>query len=106
MQEPNVPTIGLAQPAARPKLVFFHSSVSGPCRRTEGHLAQVLQRRHNHDTFEVMRVSVEDRPDLAEKLRVETVPTILIVEDKKVRRRIVSPSGPRQLELLLRQWLR
>ena len=107
MQEPLVPDhVKQQQQAVRPRLVFFHSSLSGPCRRTEGHLAQVLQRRHNHDTFEVTHVSVDDHPDLAQRFRVESVPTILIVEDRKVRRRIISPSGPRQLELLLRSWLR
>jgi thioredoxin 1 len=105
MQEPITPPTG-QQLAERPRLVFFHSSLSGPCRRTEGHLAQVLQRRHNHETFEVMRVSVDNRPDLAERFRVESVPTILVVEERTVKQRIVSPSGPRQLELLLRPWLR
>ncbi len=104
MQEPLVPT-PVEQPL-RPRLVFFHSSLSGPCRRTEGHLAQVLQRRHNHDTFDITRVSVDDHPELAERFRVESVPTIVVVEDRKVKLRIEAPSGPRQLELLMRPWLR
>src|SRR5579875_2608140 len=33
----------------RPKLLFFYSAHSGQCRRAEALLAQVLQRRHNHD---------------------------------------------------------
>ncbi len=36
---------------AKPSLVFFHSASSGRCRRVEGFLAQVLQRRANHDTL-------------------------------------------------------
>jgi len=45
-------------------LVFFYSPLSGRCRRVEGFIAQVLQRRRNHDTFELVRVSVDLRPDL------------------------------------------
>jgi thioredoxin-like negative regulator of GroEL len=90
----------------RPRLVFFYSPASGACRRAEGFLAQVLQRRRNHDTFALVRVSVESRPDLAEHFRVETVPTIVVVEERKVRRRIVSPKGCRELEASLRPWLR
>jgi thioredoxin-like negative regulator of GroEL len=90
----------------RPRLVFFYSPASGSCRRVEGFLAQVLQRRRNHETFELVRVSVESRPDVAEHFRVETVPTIVVVEDRKVRRRIVSPRGCRELEASLRPWLR
>ena len=69
--------------AAKPKLVFFHSPQSGRCRRVEGFIAQVLQRRHNHDTFDVVRVSVEQRPDLAERFGVETVPTLCVVEGER-----------------------
>ena len=54
---------GRAEVGARPRLVFFYSPVSGRCRRAEGFLAQVLQRRHNHETFDLHRVSVDTRPD-------------------------------------------
>ena len=92
--------------AERPRLVFFYSPVSGRCRRAEGFLAQVLQRRHNHDTFDLHRVSVDDRPDLAERFKVDSVPTIVLVEGRRIKRRIVSPSGCRDLEAELAPWLR
>lgn len=95
-----------AEGQPRPMLVFFHSPSSGRCRRTEGFLAQVLQRRHNHESFTLTRVSIDQRPDLAERFRVETVPTIVVVTDRKVRGRIVSPRGCRDLEAFLRPWLR
>ena len=96
----------LPEPHGRPRLVFFYSPHSGRCRRVEGFLAQVLQRRRNHDTFELVRVSVERRPDLADKFHVEQVPTICIVEDRKLRRRIAAPRGCRELERELEPWLR
>ena len=49
---------------AIPRLVFFHSALSGHCRRVEGFLAQVLQRRRNHGTFDVVKVAEEEHPDL------------------------------------------
>jgi thioredoxin-like negative regulator of GroEL len=90
----------------RPRLIFFYSPRSGQCRRVEGFLAQVCQRRHNHETFDLTRVSVERRPDLAERFGVETLPTLLVVEGNRVQRRIVRPRGCRELEEGLRQWLR
>lgn len=93
------------QPTQRPRLVFFYSSLSGRCRRVEGFIAQVLQRRQNHDTFDLVRVSVERRPDLAEKFRVEQVPTVCVVEGRKLRRTIVAPRGCRELEKELEPWL-
>lgn len=86
--------------------MFFYSPQSGRCRRAEGFLAQVLQRRHNHETFDLVRVSVDRRPDLAERFRIESVPTIVVVDGRKAKGRIVSPSGCRDLEEFLRPWLR
>ena len=96
----------VTRPHERPRLVFFYSPLSGRCRRVEGFIAQVLQRRRNHDTFDLVRVSVERRPDLAEKFRVEQVPTICVVDGRKLRRRIVAPRGCRELERELEPWLR
>ena len=92
--------------SAKPKLVFFYSPRSGRSRRVDGFIAQVLQRRQNHDTFDLLRVSVERRPDLAERFAVDELPTLLVVTDKKVRRRIINPRGCRELEHQLQPWLR
>ena len=89
-----------------PRLVFFHDERSGKSRRAEGFLAQVLQRRGNHQTFVIHRIDVGRRPDLAEKFRVASTPTLLVVEDKKVQARLESPTGCKDIELLLRPWLR
>ena len=95
----------VVQPQERPRLVFFYSPLSGRCRRVEGFIAQVLQRRQNHETFELVRVSIDRWPDLAEKFRVEQVPTVCVVEGRKLRRTIVSPRGCRELERELEPWL-
>ncbi len=89
----------------RPRLVFFHSSVSGRCRRTEGFLAQVLQRRKNHGTFRLYRVAREERPDLVERFEIERFPTLVIVEDKRLRARLEQPRGCQEIERFLAPWL-
>jgi thioredoxin-like negative regulator of GroEL len=91
---------------SKPGLVFFHSSVSGQCRRTEGFLAQVLQRRRNHETFKLYRVAQEERPDLLDRFSIESVPTLCIVEGKSVRARLEQPRGCRDIEQFLQPWLR
>jgi thioredoxin-like negative regulator of GroEL len=91
--------------AVQPGLVFFYSSRSGSCRRTEGFLAQVLQRRRNHGTFRLYRVEQEARPDLIERFRVERMPTIVVVEAKTVRARLEAPRGCRDIERFLAPWL-
>jgi thioredoxin-like negative regulator of GroEL len=92
--------------ATKPRLVFFHSLVSGNCRRVEGFLAQVLQRRRNHETFDLYRVAQEDRPDLLERFEVDELPTLVVVEDKHVRARLERPRGCRDIESFLAPWLK
>jgi thioredoxin-like negative regulator of GroEL len=95
----------VATNGAKPGLVFFHSSLSGHCRRVEGFLAQVLQRRRNHDTFTLYRVDDRARPDLVERFGVSLLPTLVVVEDKRVRGRLERPRGCREIEEFLSPWL-
>ena len=99
--------MAVATPAleSQPRLVFFHSSLSGNCRRVEGFLAQVLQRRRNHATFQVVKVAEEERPDLLERFKVGTVPTLVVVQGKSVAGRLEKPRGCREIEGFLAPWL-
>jgi thioredoxin-like negative regulator of GroEL len=89
----------------QPRLVFFHSASSGHCRRVEGFLAQVLQRRRNHGTFNVVHVAEEERPDLLQRFRIQTLPTLVVVEGKSVAGRLERPRGCRVIEGFLSPWL-
>ena len=91
--------------AHKPRLVFFHSSVSGACRRAEAFLAQVLQRRRNHETFRLYRVAKEERPDLLERFGVTATPTLVVVEGSMVRAKLELPRGCREIEAFLAPWL-
>lgn len=89
----------------KPGLVFFHSATSGKSRRVEAYLAQVLQRRRNHDTFRLYSVAQEQRPDLIEKFKVAELPALVVLEGKTVRGRLDGASGCRQIERFLAPWL-
>ena len=90
----------------RPRLVFFFAKASGRSRRVEGYLSQVLQRRRNHESFELLNVDVDQNPELAERFAIQEVPTIVVVEEKRVKGRLASPRGCRDIEQLLLPWLR
>jgi thioredoxin-like negative regulator of GroEL len=86
----------------RPRLVFFYDQRS---RRAESFLAGVLQRGGNHQTFQIHRVEVGQRRDLAERFQIHVVPTLLVVADRKIQARLECPRGCKDIELLLRPWL-
>lgn len=90
----------------KPRLIFFTSSVSGRCRRVEGFLAQVLQRRRNHGTFRLHIVDEQAHPDLVQRFEVEVFPTIVVVEKRREQARLERPRGCRDIEELLSPWLR
>lgn len=90
----------------QPKLLFFTSSVSGHCRRVEGFLAQVLQRRRNHGTFRLHVIDENERPELVERFKVTTLPTLVVVQGRTEQARLERPRGCRDIEALLTPWLR
>jgi hypothetical protein len=89
----------------KPRLVFFHARASGRARRIDGYIANVLQRRQNHETFRLQRVVVEDHPDLAARFGV-VGPTLFVIENNCVRARIENPRGTQDIEAELAPWLR
>ena len=101
----------IAQPveapgAEKPRLLFFYGKTSGPCRRVEAFLSQVLQRRQHHETFRLVRVCAERHPELIEHFRVAELPTICVVDNRRVQVRVVAPRGRKELEEALSPWLR
>jgi len=90
----------------KPRLIFFFSEQSGRCRRAEGFLAQVLQRRRNHETFTLYRVNADEQPELARRLSVASLPTLVVVDGRRVSGRLESPRGCREIEKFLAPWLR
>ena len=92
--------------APKPTLIFFKSATEGRSRRAEGYLAQVLQRRRNHETFAVHHIAREERPDLLERFRIEQTPTLVVVEDKRVRGRLSQPRGCEEIQTFLAPWLK
>ena len=95
-----------APSTAKPLLVFCFSSQSGRCRRAEGYLAQVLQRRHNHETFSLVRVDVDAHPDLAERFEITSTPTLLVIAEGRVCARLSELHGCREIAKVLQPWLK
>jgi thioredoxin-like negative regulator of GroEL len=100
-----MPTDAQAAVPQRPDLLYFFDRTDGQARRVDGFLAQVLQHRHNHETFRIHRIDVRQRPDLAARFEVEQTPTICVVDNRRVALRAHRPGGPKQLTQLLAPWL-
>jgi hypothetical protein len=71
----------------------------------EGFVAQVLQRRRNHDTFRFYKVANEARPDLVAKFGIDVIPTLAVIEDRHIAARLEGPRGCNEIETFLAPWL-
>jgi thioredoxin-like negative regulator of GroEL len=88
---------------ARPLLVFFSSTRSGPARRMESLVAHIA--RKERERLRVLQVDVDQRADLARKLLVEHVPTLVLVVDRKAVARLAGRSSAPRIEAMLEEHL-
>jgi thioredoxin-like negative regulator of GroEL len=88
----------------RPLLVFFTSRRSGPARRMESLLAHIA--RKERETLRVRRVDVEERPDLAQRFGIDSVPALALVKGKRVVARLEGRSTAPRIESMLDSHLR
>jgi thioredoxin-like negative regulator of GroEL len=86
--------------------MYFTSPRSGPARRVESLLDQVLQERRNHDAFERSVVDVDEDGQVASRYAVDAVPTILVIEDGREVCRIDGRPSVAALREALSPWLR
>lgn len=89
---------------ARPLLVFFCSRSSGPARRMESLLAHLA--RKERARLRILRVDVDEQPELAERFRVNTVPTLVLVIGKRAVGRLVGRASQPRIESMLEAHLR
>jgi thioredoxin-like negative regulator of GroEL len=87
------------------QLLYFASRTSGPSRRMEAFVDQILQERRNHRTFRRQAVDVEQYPEVAKRFAVETVPTILVLDNERIVRRIEGRVTVPELRRALAPWL-
>jgi thioredoxin-like negative regulator of GroEL len=83
----------------KPLLVFFWSERSGPARRMESLLAHLARKERTR--LCVMRVDVDEQPDLAERFAVTDVPTLILVQGKHVVDRIEGRASSPAIEEML-----
>ena len=87
----------------KPLLVFFTSERSGPARRMESLLAHLARKERTR--VRIMRVEVEDQPDLAQKFKVKDVPTLVLVQRKQVVDRLDGRASAPKIEAMLARHL-
>jgi thioredoxin-like negative regulator of GroEL len=86
-----------------PLLAFFTEPRSGPARRMESLLAHLARKERGR--LRVTRVDVAAKPEVARRLRVETVPTLLLIKEGRVVGRLEGKVSAPRIERMIEQHL-
>ena len=86
-------------PDKRPLLVFFTSHRSGPARRMESLLAHIARKERSR--LRVSKVDVDERPELFVLGRVDQVPSLALVVERRVVSRLEGRATAPRIESML-----
>ena len=98
----NISRERAAGPERRPQkpiLLFFTRRTSGPARRMESLIAHVGRRERNRLT--VVHVDADSNSELAERLDVEEIPTLVLVEGRSPIGRLEGRATGGQIDALI-----
>ncbi|HXV56935.1 MAG TPA: thioredoxin family protein [Gaiellaceae bacterium] len=82
-----------------PHLLFFTSARSGPGRRMESLLAHLA--RKERDRLRVSRVDVDQASQLAQRLGVSEVPTLVLLAERRPVARLEGRASAPRIERML-----
>lgn len=85
----------------KPALIEFYAPWCTYCRRIAPAFQKVAEQYG--DKLSVGQVNIDDSPELAEKYKIELVPTLVIFENGAPARDIVAPDSKAQIEELIGQ---
>jgi thioredoxin len=92
-------TAGPGRRPQKPVLLFFTRRTSGPARRMESLIAHVAHKER--DRLTVVSVDADRNSELAERLAVEQIPTLVLVEGRSPVGRLEGRATGGQIDELI-----
>jgi thioredoxin-like negative regulator of GroEL len=87
----------------KPLLLFFTNERSGPARRMESLLAHLARKERTR--LRVSLVNADQSPELAEKLKIAEIPTLVLVKGRRASARLEGRASAPQIEEMLAPYL-
>jgi thioredoxin 1 len=84
-------------------LVDFWAEWCGPCKLIAPVLAELAA--EHPDTLRVVKVNVDDSPDVARRYEIMSIPTLMLFKDGVAKKRLIGAKGKQQLFQELQEFL-
>ena len=69
--------------ASGPVLLDFYADWCGPCRQ-QGKILEAMENTAAREGTLMIKVNIDDHPDIARQLQVQSIPTLMMVKDGQV----------------------
>lgn len=83
----------------KPVLIDLWATWCGPCRMMSPVVEQIAE---SHPELKVCKINVDDEPELAQTFQVSAIPTLVLMQDGKVKDASVGFKEKAQIEAMLR----
>lgn len=83
-------------------IIKFSAAWCGPCKRLE---PTIVKLESEFPEAKIVRVDVDDQPEIAQKYRVRALPTLLFLKDGQEVNRVVGLSMIEPLRKIIRELL-
>ena len=85
-----------------PVLIDFYADWCGPCRMLSPVIEQLADECDG--TFKIVKANIDQSPDLASAFRIQSIPTLIYLENGKAKGMSVGLIGKDELERKLNEW--